>query len=111
MERCLASYVECLEEHCLLSPATKSLYVDLGILLDYVAQFCLAYQQQDQKASHGGGQPLSPIYTSFLRRFRHTNVVMDQLITSRLAPYVEYLRVRLDFNAFFSRWDINDLQH
>lgn len=108
IEQSLVSYLASLEEHCLLSPVTRTLYQHLEALLDCVAQFCVAYLRQRPTNRDGEGfQQMANLYTRFLQRLALANVVMDQLVNSRLAPYVEALRVRLDFNGFFFLWRIN----
>ena len=101
MEQILASYMTRLEEHCLLSPISRALYSYLLLLLDHVAHFCLIHQRQH--SSIDSEEKMTEVYRSFLRHFTHVNALLDHLVNSRLAPFVEDLRLRLDFNGFFRR--------
>jgi len=99
MEQVFATHLSTLEEHCLLSPTCRTLHSYLCLLLDLVARFCLIHQQ----APDSGGEEMTEVYRTFLRHFTHVIALLEHLISSRLAPFVEDLRLRLDFDGFFGK--------
>jgi hypothetical protein len=95
-----STWVSGLEERGLLAPPTRSLHHHLTTLLQLINALADAScpTTPDTPAREGEEEA----YAKVVRQLGVVNALLDHLLTSRVAPGVEGLALRLNFNDFFN---------